>query len=110
MKIIGHSTYLKEQSLLYPHLDYITSLTCNLCSVLLQMSAGAFCYLVFFGVSMGVAAYVYYFIPETRNKTFVEISQMFCSKDNAMEIHALGVSAHSSKMNGYGTLEEDLEK
>ncbi|XP_031418211.1 solute carrier family 2 member 15b isoform X2 [Clupea harengus] len=76
----------------------------------LQMSAGAFCYLVFFGVSMGVAAYVYYFIPETRNKTFVEISQMFCSKDNAMEIHALGVSAHSSKMNGYGTLEEDLEK
>ncbi|NWS10979.1 GTR9 protein, partial [Pachyramphus minor] len=43
----------------------------------LQMSAGAFCYLVFCGVCLLVALYVYFIIPETKNKTFMEISHIF---------------------------------
>ncbi|NXH88913.1 GTR9 protein, partial [Edolisoma coerulescens] len=43
----------------------------------LQMSAGAFCYLVFCGVCLLVALYVYLIIPETKNKTFMEISHIF---------------------------------
>ncbi|NWU60544.1 GTR9 protein, partial [Pterocles burchelli] len=43
----------------------------------LQMSAGAFCYLVFCGICFLVALYVYLIIPETKNKTFMEISHIF---------------------------------
>ncbi|CAB1344602.1 unnamed protein product [Coregonus sp. 'balchen'] len=50
-------------------------------SLMFQMSAGAYCYLVFFGVCMAVAAYVFFIVPETKNKTFVEISQMFAGQE-----------------------------
>lgn len=73
-----------------------------------QMSAGAFCYLVFFGICIGVAAYVYFIIPETKNKTFVEISQMFASRNNCeIETQPLTIADQLSlqKMNGYGALE-----
>ncbi|KAA0722259.1 Solute carrier family 2, facilitated glucose transporter member 9 [Triplophysa tibetana] len=80
----------------------------------LQMSAGAFCYLVFCAMCVGVAVYVYFIIPETKNKTFVEISQMFASR-NGCEIdnQALTFADHLSlkKMNGYGTVVlQDVEK
>lgn len=71
------------------------------------MSAGAFCYLVFCAVCVGVAAYVYFIIPETKNKTFVEISEMFASR-NAFEIEnqPVGTTDHLrlKKVNGYGAL------
>uniref|UniRef100_A0A8C3XDA9 Uncharacterized protein n=1 Tax=Cyanoderma ruficeps TaxID=181631 RepID=A0A8C3XDA9_9PASS len=44
------------------------------------MSAGAFCYLVFCGVCLLVALYVYLVIPETKNKTFMEISHIFATR------------------------------
>lgn len=72
-----------------------------------QMSAGAYCYLVFCGVCVGVVAYIFFIIPETKNKTFVEISQMFASR-NACEIEnqPLGITDQLGlkKMNGYGAL------
>ncbi|NXK12415.1 GTR9 protein, partial [Herpetotheres cachinnans] len=43
----------------------------------LQMSAGAFCYLVFCGICLLVALYIYLVVPETKNKTFMEISHIF---------------------------------
>lgn len=71
------------------------------------MSAGAFCYLVFCGVCVGVAAYVFFIIPETKNKTFMEISQLFALR-NACEIEnqSLVTSGQLTlkKMNGYGAL------
>uniref|UniRef100_A0A669PRU0 Solute carrier family 2, facilitated glucose transporter member 5 n=1 Tax=Phasianus colchicus TaxID=9054 RepID=A0A669PRU0_PHACC len=45
-----------------------------------QMSTGAFSYLVFCGVCLLVALYVYLIIPETKNKTFVEISRVFAAR------------------------------
>lgn len=71
------------------------------------MSAGAFCYLVFCGVCVGVAAYVFFIIPETKNKTFVEISQMFASRNGCeTENQPLGITDQLGlkKMNGYGAL------
>lgn len=71
------------------------------------MSAGAFCYLVFCGVCVGVAAYVYFIIPETKNKTFVEISQLFASRNACeSENQVLGPAdqVRLKKMNGYGAL------
>lgn len=70
----------------------------------LQMSAGSYCYLVFCVVCLIVAVYVYFVIPETKNKTFVEISQMFATKDAIEESLALDHPDQLKlrKMNGYG--------
>ncbi|XP_016362694.1 solute carrier family 2 member 15b [Sinocyclocheilus anshuiensis] len=88
-------------------LNWISNFTVGFVFPFLQMSAGAFCYLVFCGVCVGVAAYVFFIIPETKNKTFVEISQMFASR-NACEIEnqPLGITDQLGlkKMNGYGAL------
>lgn len=73
----------------------------------LQMSAGAYSYLVFATVCFSVAIYVYFIIPETKNKTFMEISQMFSRKQPILDTQGLilGDQLQLKKMNGYGGLE-----
>ncbi|NXO30605.1 GTR9 protein, partial [Cisticola juncidis] len=58
-------------------LNWLCNFTVGFIFPFLQMSAGAFCYLVFCGVCLLVALYVYLVIPETKNKTFMEISHLF---------------------------------
>ncbi|NXV40327.1 GTR9 protein, partial [Uria aalge] len=58
-------------------LNWFCNFTIGFIFPFLQMSAGAFCYLVFCGVCLLVALYVYLIIPETKNKTFMEISHIF---------------------------------
>ncbi|NXD75439.1 GTR9 protein, partial [Halcyon senegalensis] len=58
-------------------LNWLCNFTVGFIFPFLQMSAGAFCYLVFCGVCLLVALYVYLIIPETKNKTFMEISHIF---------------------------------
>ncbi|NXE55177.1 GTR9 protein, partial [Casuarius casuarius] len=58
-------------------LNWLSNFTVGFVFPFLQMSAGAFCYLFFCGVCLLVAIYVYLVVPETKNKTFVEISQIF---------------------------------
>uniref|UniRef100_A0A8C4ZZW6 Solute carrier family 2 member 15a n=1 Tax=Gadus morhua TaxID=8049 RepID=A0A8C4ZZW6_GADMO len=92
-------------------LNWISNFTVGFVFPFLQMSAGAYCYLVFAAVCCAVATYVYAFIPETKNKTFVEISRMFSKKEAVLETQALVAPGHVDtlklrKMNGgYGTLE-----
>lgn len=73
------------------------------------MSAGAYCYLVFFGICVAVAAYIYFVIPETKNKTFVEISQMFTSRNDCeLEGDQLPITEHLGlrMKNRYGAMEQ----
>uniref|UniRef100_A0A672TKA9 Solute carrier family 2, facilitated glucose transporter member 5 n=1 Tax=Strigops habroptila TaxID=2489341 RepID=A0A672TKA9_STRHB len=58
-------------------LNWLCNFTIGFIFPFLQMSAGAFCFLVFCRVCLLVALYVYLVIPETKNKTFMEISHMF---------------------------------
>ncbi|NXJ69153.1 GTR9 protein, partial [Rostratula benghalensis] len=58
-------------------LNWLCNFTIGFIFPFLQMSAGAFCYLVFCGICLLVALYVYLIIPETKNKTFMEISHIF---------------------------------
>lgn len=71
------------------------------------MSAGSFCYLVFSGICLLVSTYVFFIIPETKNKTFMEISQMFSTKEAVPETQTLSLpdQLKLKKMNGYGALE-----
>ncbi|KAL0964372.1 hypothetical protein UPYG_G00322940 [Umbra pygmaea] len=86
-------------------LNWMSNFTVGFVFPFLQMSAGHYCYLVFSCVCLAVALYVYFVIPETKNKTFVEISQMFASKEAVLESQCLPDQLKLKKMNGYGALE-----
>ncbi|NXC66346.1 GTR9 protein, partial [Anhinga anhinga] len=58
-------------------LNWLCNFTVGFIFPFLQRSAGAFCYLVFCAICLLVALYVYLVIPETKNKTFMEISHIF---------------------------------
>ncbi|XP_063064840.1 solute carrier family 2, facilitated glucose transporter member 9-like [Engraulis encrasicolus] len=88
-------------------LNWLSNFTVGFVFPFLQRSAGAFCYLVFFAICIAVAAYVYFVIPETKNKTFMEISQLFSPREDNMEFHTFGPYGHNNKLNGYGTLEDE---
>nr|XP_023997629.1 solute carrier family 2, facilitated glucose transporter member 5-like [Salvelinus alpinus] len=94
-------------------LNWLSNFTIGFVFPFLQMSAGAYCYLVFFGVCMAVAAYVFFIVPETKNKTFVEISQMFAARNGMLEEESseLGVvnNLKLAKMNGYGAVDLEYE-
>lgn len=79
----------------------------TLCVVTQQISMGPYCYLIFCGICLGVAIYTFFIIPETKNKTFMEISQMFANNNNIdKEDIQLTSNSHLNlaMMNGYGTL------
>lgn len=77
----------------------------SLCIVTPQMGLGPYCYLIFCLICLTVAIYTIFIIPETKNKTFMEISQMFAAKNNIQK-EELTSNGHLKMdvMNGYGTL------
>ncbi|XP_063817962.1 solute carrier family 2, facilitated glucose transporter member 9-like isoform X3 [Pseudophryne corroboree] len=86
-------------------LNWLSNFTVGFVFPFLQMSAGAFSYLVFCGVCVFVAVYVYFVIPETKNKTFMEISEMFLPR-KVLTTSVLSIEdVKLRKMNGYGALE-----
>ncbi|XP_073411907.1 solute carrier family 2, facilitated glucose transporter member 9-like isoform X7 [Dendrobates tinctorius] len=86
-------------------LNWLSNFTVGFVFPFLQMSAGAFSYLVFCGVCLFVAVYVYFIIPETKNKTFLEISEMF-STEKSFSKPVIPVDyLKLKKFDGYGALE-----
>ncbi|XP_068597214.1 solute carrier family 2 member 15a [Brachionichthys hirsutus] len=85
-------------------LNWLSNFTVGFVFPFLQKSAGSFCYLVFAAVCLSVAAYIYVVIPETKNKTFMEISQMFSKSKVVLENQGLVHvdTLKLRKMNGYG--------
>ncbi|KAM4730505.1 solute carrier family 2 member 15a isoform 3-T3 [Anableps anableps] len=88
-------------------LNWLSNFTVGFVFPFLQMSAGSYCYLVFATVCFSVAVYVFIVIPETKNKTFMEISRMFSKKESILETQGLFHvdQLKLKKMNGYGGLE-----
>ncbi len=76
-----------------------------------QIATGPYCYLIFCAICLGVAVYTIFVLPETKNKTFMEISQMFAAKNNILK-EELIPNGHLKldMMNGYGTLGHRDEK
>ncbi|XP_018420524.1 PREDICTED: solute carrier family 2, facilitated glucose transporter member 9-like, partial [Nanorana parkeri] len=85
-------------------LNWLSNFTIGFVFPFLQRSAGPFCYLVFCGVCLFVAVYVYFVIPETKNKTFMEISEMF-SSGKPLSTPVAVDNVKLKKINGYGALE-----
>ncbi|XP_073541387.1 solute carrier family 2, facilitated glucose transporter member 9-like [Phyllobates terribilis] len=86
-------------------LNWLSNFTVGFVFPFLQMSAGAFCYLVFCGVCLFVAVYVYFVIPETKNKTFLEISELFSTEKSLSKPVIPVDDLKLKKLNGYGALE-----
>ncbi|XP_056136427.1 solute carrier family 2 member 15b [Lampris incognitus] len=89
-------------------LNWLSNFTIGFVFPFLQMATGSFCYLIFCAVCMLVAVYTLFVIPETKNKTFVEISNMFAERNGIVKEEntelAMADSHHrTSQMNGYGT-------
>ncbi|OCT55818.1 hypothetical protein XELAEV_18003533mg [Xenopus laevis] len=61
--------------------------------------------MVFCGVCLFVAAFVYFIIPETKNKTFMEISLMFSSSKSLVTHEVIVDDLKLRKLNGYGAIE-----
>ncbi|KAF7663390.1 hypothetical protein LDENG_00211430 [Lucifuga dentata] len=79
------------------------------------MSTGPYCYLIFCSICLTVALYTVFIIPETRNKTFVEISQMFApmngfQEDENAELTSIEGHLKLAMMNTYGSLGHYEEK
>ncbi|XP_024861836.1 solute carrier family 2 member 15b isoform X2 [Kryptolebias marmoratus] len=71
----------------------------------LEEATGPYCYLIFCAICWGVAVYAFFIIPETKNKTFLEISQMFEAKDDVLdEEETFNRQLKMGLMNGYGTI------
>eukprot|EP00062_Callorhinchus_milii_P027661 gi/632991230/ref/XP_007884533.1/ PREDICTED: solute carrier family 2, facilitated glucose transporter member 9-like [Callorhinchus milii] len=81
-------------------LNWLSNFTVGFLFPFLQRSAGAYCYLVFSVICCLVAAFAHFIIPETRNKTFMEISQMFSGRPTAEGQPQVRLRTFK----GYGTL------
>ncbi|XP_056385489.1 solute carrier family 2, facilitated glucose transporter member 9-like isoform X2 [Hyla sarda] len=86
-------------------LNWLSNFTVGFVFPFLQESAGAFSYLVFCGVCFFVAVYVYFVIPETKNKTFLEINEMFSLRKPLTKPIIPIDDVKLRKLNGYGALE-----
>ncbi|XP_054460305.1 solute carrier family 2 member 15b [Anoplopoma fimbria] len=86
-------------------LNWMSNFTIGFVFPFLENATGPYCYLIFCVVCFGVAIYTIFVIPETKNKTFMEISQMFAAKNKIIE-EELTSNGHlkMAMMNGYGTL------
>ncbi|XP_023277763.1 solute carrier family 2, facilitated glucose transporter member 5-like [Seriola lalandi dorsalis] len=92
-------------------LNWLSNFTIGFVFPFLEMATGPYCYLIFCVICFGVALYTIFIIPETKNKTFMEISQMFAAKNKILE-EELTPNGHLklAMMNGYGTVGQHDEK
>nr|XP_046261280.1 solute carrier family 2 member 15b isoform X1 [Scatophagus argus] len=88
-------------------LNWLSNFTIGFVFPFLEIATGPYCYLIFCTICFGVAVYTFFIIPETKNKTFMEISQMFAAKNSVLK-EELTPKGHlkMTMMNGYGTLDQ----
>ncbi|KAM4751363.1 solute carrier family 2 member 15b [Anableps anableps] len=92
-------------------LNWLSNFTIGFVFPFLEDATGPYCYLIFCAICWGVAVYTIFVIPETKNKTFLEISQMFATK-NSIQKEEPTPNSHLklAMMNGYGSLRLHDEK
>ncbi|KAL8198358.1 UNVERIFIED_CONTAM: Solute carrier 2, facilitated glucose transporter member 5 [Gekko kuhli] len=85
---------------------WLSNFTVGLVFTYMQEGLGPYCFLVFCGICLATVIYIFLIVPETKNKTFMEINQSM-AKRNGIELQAdkeelkdfTAVSAPYSKKN-----------
>ncbi|MEQ2310619.1 hypothetical protein AMECASPLE_010940 [Ameca splendens] len=86
-------------------LNWLSNFTIGFVFPFLEEATGPYCYLIFCSICWGVAVYTIFIIPETKNKTFLEISQLFATKNSVQKEEPTSNShLKLALMNGYGSL------
>ncbi|XP_076001719.1 solute carrier family 2 member 15b [Genypterus blacodes] len=90
-------------------LNWLSNCTIGFVFPFLERATGPYCYLIFSAICLAVALYVIFVIPETRNKTFLEISQMFAAingfrENESAELTSVEGQLKLTMMNGYGSM------
>nr|XP_033798870.1 solute carrier family 2, facilitated glucose transporter member 5-like [Geotrypetes seraphini] len=81
--------------------NWMCSIIMGLIFPFFQISAGAIIYVVFCVICLLVAMYVFLIVPETKNKTFLEISQKFSSVKRHVRFSVANDEMKMSSLNGY---------
>ncbi|RLW08946.1 hypothetical protein DV515_00002932 [Chloebia gouldiae] len=63
--------------------NWLCNFTVGLLFPFIQAGLQTYCFLVFAGICFAGAAYLFFVLPETKNKTFHEISQAFAKRNKA---------------------------
>ncbi|XP_019516716.1 PREDICTED: solute carrier family 2, facilitated glucose transporter member 9 isoform X2 [Hipposideros armiger] len=63
--------------------NWLSNFAVGLLFPFIQKSLGTYCFLVFAAVCFAGAVYLYFVLPETKNKTHAEISQAFAKRNKA---------------------------
>lgn len=75
-----------------PNLCPAGSWKCVFPSFIVQLGLQQYCFLVFLVICSLTATYIFFIIPETKNKTFLEIQNEFRSSRKSNSCHTDGVS------------------
>ncbi|XP_026544506.1 solute carrier family 2, facilitated glucose transporter member 5-like [Notechis scutatus] len=87
---------------------WLSNFTVGLVFTYLEQGLGPYCFLIFGAVCLATAVYVFLIVPETKNKTFMEINQIMAKrngtedpgeKDELKDFTAVSVP-YSKKMDG----------
>lgn len=70
-----------------------------LCSFFLQKGLQTYCFLVFAAVCLAGATFLFFVLPETKNKTLLEINQAFAKKKKPAEAREMDQFAATRKSN-----------
>ncbi|XP_013865643.1 solute carrier family 2 member 15b [Austrofundulus limnaeus] len=88
-------------------LNWLSNFTIGFIFPFMEEATGPYCYLIFCAICWGVAVYAVFIIPETKNKTFLEISQMFDDRNgDILDEGEVTSNLKMGLMNGYGTMEQ----
>ncbi|MEE6462499.1 hypothetical protein FKM82_001615 [Ascaphus truei] len=82
--------------------NWISNFAVGLLFPLIQEGLGNYCFLVFAAVSLSGALYLYFILPETKNKTFIEIDQSFAKINKT--------PSAVKEPNNYSTEEKSVEQ
>ncbi|XP_066493025.1 solute carrier family 2, facilitated glucose transporter member 5-like [Tiliqua scincoides] len=64
---------------------WLSNFTVGLVFPFMEQGLGAFCFLIFCGICLVTVIYIYFIVPETKNKTFMEINQIMAKRNGTEE-------------------------
>ncbi|XP_036389301.1 solute carrier family 2, facilitated glucose transporter member 5-like [Megalops cyprinoides] len=87
---------------------WLSNFTVGLVFPFMEKGLGTYCFIIFSFICLATLAYIWIVVPETKNKTFLEISQLFAEK-NGTEIVVDPEDLDFKELKPRGSLQEDMK-